>query len=103
MLCRDYIAHLDGYSVIQGGWLNHHWVQLAIQLADSVAGMSYSFVGSSLILLAIDLMGKFLPALRLRADEEDEIRGIDDAELGEFAVCSFIPFFYRRSSLTLSQ
>lgn len=24
----DYIAHLDGYSVIEGGWLNHHWVQL---------------------------------------------------------------------------
>lgn len=22
----DYIAHLDGYTVIQGGWINRHWV-----------------------------------------------------------------------------
>jgi Amt family ammonium transporter len=27
----------------------------------------------------------FIPGLRLRASEEDEILGIDDAEMGEFA------------------
>ena len=27
----------------------------------------------------------FIPGLRLRADEESEILGIDDAEMGEFA------------------
>ena len=32
----DYIAHLDGFSVIKGGWVNQHWIQLAYQLADSV-------------------------------------------------------------------
>jgi Amt family ammonium transporter len=30
-------------------------------------------------------MMHFIPGLRLRADEESEILGIDDAEMGEFA------------------
>jgi Amt family ammonium transporter len=29
----------------------------------------------------------FIPGLSLRSTEEDEIMGIDDAEIGEFAVC----------------
>lgn len=77
----DYIAHLDGFSEIPGGWLNHNWVQLGYQLADSVTGFAYSFFGSCLILFLINLV----PGLSLRAAEEDEILGIDDAEIGEFA------------------
>ena len=38
------IAGSDGYTVIQGGWLDHHYAQLAIHLADSVSGITYSFV-----------------------------------------------------------
>jgi Amt family ammonium transporter len=82
----DYIAHLDGYTVIEGGWLNHHWIQLGYQLADSFAGGAYSFFGTCLILGALDFIGKFVPALRLRATEEEEALGIDDVEIGEFAV-----------------
>lgn len=82
----DYIAHLDGYTVIQGGWLNHHWVQLGYQLADSFTGGAYSFLGTCLILGALDFIGKFVPVLRLRASEEEEALGIDDIEIGEFAV-----------------
>lgn len=81
----DYIAHLDGYTVIPGGWLNHNWIQLGYQLADSLAGGAYSFVGTCLILAALDFIGKFVPALRLRATEEEEALGIDDVEIGEFA------------------
>jgi Amt family ammonium transporter len=77
----DYIAHLDGFSEIPGGWINHNWVQLGYQLADSVTGFAYSFFGSCLILFLINLV----PGLSLRAAEEDEILGIDDAEIGEFA------------------
>lgn len=77
----DYIAHLDNVQVIAGGWLNHHWVQLGYQVADSVAGGTYSFVGTCLILFIMNL----IPGLRLRATEEAEILGIDDAEIGEFA------------------
>lgn len=77
----DYIAHLDGVQVIKGGWLNHNWIQLAYQLADSVAGGAYSFGGTCIILFVINL----IPGLKIRATEEAEILGIDDAEIGEFA------------------
>ena len=77
----DYIARLDGVQVIQGGWLNHHWAQLGIQLADSFSGGCYSFVGTTLILFIMNM----IPGLRLRASEEAEILGIDDSEIGEFA------------------
>jgi Amt family ammonium transporter len=81
----DYIAHLDGFTVIPGGWLNHHWIQLGYQLADSVTGGMYSFLGSCLILGALDFVGRYIPAVRLRASAEEEILGIDDVEIGEFA------------------
>jgi Amt family ammonium transporter len=77
-MAADYIAHLDGFSVIQGGWVNRHWVQLAIQLADSVAGMAYSFVMTTTILLIMAFVGTKVPAMRLRVSEEEEERGIDD-------------------------
>jgi len=77
----DYIAHLDGYTVIKGGFLNHHWVQLGYQIADSVTGGLYSFFGTCAILFVINL----IPGLHLRCSEEAEIEGIDEAEIGEFA------------------
>lgn len=81
LFAADYIAHLDGSTVISGGWLNRHWIQLAYQLAAGAAGFAYSFFGSILILFLLDST----PGFKLRASEEDEIIGIDDAELGEFA------------------
>ncbi|KAK4981299.1 hypothetical protein LTR66_010094 [Elasticomyces elasticus] len=72
-------------TVIAGGWLNHHWIQLGYQLADSFAGGAYSFFGTLLILYTIDFIGRFLPALRLRVSEDDEVLGIDEVEIGEFA------------------
>ncbi|KAF2093089.1 ammonium transporter 1 [Rhizodiscina lignyota] len=82
----DYIAHLDGINSIDGGWLNHHWVQLGYQVADSLAGGGYSFAGTCVILAVLDFLGRFMPAFRLRASEEEEMLGIDDVEIGEFAV-----------------
>jgi len=81
LFAADYIAHLDGFSVISGGWLNHHYIQLAYQLADSVSGFAYSFGGTCLILFVMNL----IPGLSLRASEDEEVLGIDDAEIGEFA------------------
>lgn len=78
----DYIAHLDGFTVIPGGWLNGHWIQLGYQLSDSVVGMTFSFAASCLILFIINI----IPGLHLRSSAESEIMGIDDAEIGEFAV-----------------
>lgn len=49
IFASNYIAALDGTTDIQGGWVDGHWVQLAIQLADGATGMSYSFVLSCLM------------------------------------------------------
>lgn len=38
------VAHFDGTTNIPGGWLDHHYIQLAWHIADSAAGLSYSFV-----------------------------------------------------------
>lgn len=96
----DYIAHLDGTTVIPGGWLNHHWVQLGYQLADSVSGGLYSFVMTSVILFIMNL----IPGMHLRAAEEAEILGIDDAEIGEFgkSIYSLWPQF-KNEHPTLTQ
>ena len=37
------VSHYDG-STIRGGWLDHHYMQLVYHLADSSAGLVYSFV-----------------------------------------------------------
>jgi Amt family ammonium transporter len=37
------IARYDG-TPIPGGWLDHHYIQLAYHLADSCAGLAYSFI-----------------------------------------------------------
>jgi hypothetical protein len=66
---------------IPGGWLNHNWIQVAYQLADSVSGFVYSFFGTYIILFVMDL----IPGLSLRASAEEEEMGLDEAQLGEFA------------------
>ncbi|MCJ1461540.1 ammonium transporter Amt1 [Pseudocyphellaria aurata] len=81
VFAANYIAHLDGVLVIDGGWLNHNYIQLAYQLADSASGFAYSFGGSCIILFIMNL----IPGLGLRASEEAEVLGMDDAEIGEFA------------------
>ncbi|KAG2098922.1 ammonium transporter AmtB-like domain-containing protein [Suillus discolor] len=75
------IASADGVVTIPGGWLDQNYRQLGIQLADSVSGLSYSFVMTTIILWVMH----FIPGLRIRCDEETEILGVDDAEMGEFA------------------
>lgn len=77
----DYIAHLDGFSEIDGGWLNKNYIQFAYQLADCVAGFSYSFGVTCIILFVMNL----IPGLSLRASAEEEETGLDDGQLGEFA------------------
>lgn len=79
----DYIIGLDGVStgLINGGWLNHNWKQLYVQVAYVVACTGYSFVVSA----AIAAIVNYIPGLKLRASEEAEMLGMDDDQLGEFA------------------
>ena len=60
--------------------MNHNYIQLAYQLADSVAGFSYSFGMTCIILFLMNLV----PGLSLRASAEEEEMGLDDGQLGEF-------------------
>lgn len=77
----NYIAHLDGTTIIKGGFLNHHWQQLGYQAADSITGGLYSYLGTLLICKALDC----IPYMHLRVTAEEEAAGTDDTEIGEFA------------------
>lgn len=35
VFAADYVAALDGVSVISGGWIQHNWIQVAYQLAGA--------------------------------------------------------------------
>ena len=75
------IASLDGVTSISGGWVDRHWVQFAIQLADGTSGMAYSFVVSCAILFVIS----YIPGMHLRSNDAAETLGMDECEIGEFA------------------
>ncbi len=79
----NYVIGLDGVNngVAPGGWIDHHYAQLYIQIAYIVAVCAYSFVVSAIIAKLIDMV----PGLHLRASEEAELMGMDDDQLGEFA------------------
>nr|CAG8577195.1 12213_t:CDS:2 [Entrophospora candida] len=73
------IALLDGFTRINGGWLDGNFIQLLYQLFVVLAGFGYSFVITLLILLAMDQ----IPVLKLRVRSNEEDDGIDRSELGE--------------------
>lgn len=81
IFAADYVAATDGATVIAGGWMNHHWVQLGYQLAGSVSIGAWSFTVTAIILLIMDRV----PFLRLRLHEDEELLGVDLAEIGEYA------------------
>ena len=83
---------MDGFTYTAGGWLNRNWIQVAFQLALASADAAWSFGVSMAILIVMN----FIPWLKLRATEEQEVAGMDDAELGEFAAsyarsCEIVP------------
>lgn len=83
LFAADYIIGLDGVNtgIITGGWLNHNYKQLYIQVAYIVAATAYAFVMSTILAYAVNA----IPGLHLRASEEAELLGMDDDQLGEFA------------------
>ena len=78
----DYIIGLDGVNMgAAGGFLNHNYRQMYVQVAYIVAACAYTFVVSAIIAKAIDM----IPGLHLRASSEAELLGMDDDQHGEFA------------------
>jgi len=78
---KEMAVELDAAAIADDGWIKGNWIQVPRQLADSAAGMGYSFFVTYLILV---IMNK-IPGLSLRADHETETRGLDESELGELA------------------
>ncbi|GAA5827499.1 hypothetical protein JCM11251_003836 [Rhodosporidiobolus azoricus] len=73
-------AAFDG-SVIDGGWIDHHWVQIGYQLAGICSVVAWTAVVSFILLFVINL----IPGLKFRISEDEEIIGVDEAEIGEYA------------------
>ncbi|KAI9355103.1 ammonium transporter AmtB-like domain-containing protein [Zopfochytrium polystomum] len=86
VLAQRWIPTLDGtnsdtVTIVPGGAVDGHWVQIGWQVAGSTAIAVYSFVGSFILLTIIN----YIPGLKLRVDEDDEILGGDLGEMGEVA------------------
>lgn len=73
------IAALDGFTRIKGGgFYDGNWAQVGIQAIDTLAGSTWSFFMSLIILCIINS----IRGLELKARPEDEESGLDKAELG---------------------
>lgn len=57
----------------RGGWLNHHWEQLGLQLLGLTIAVAWSAVGTTIILKVLDR----IPGLGLRVSAEQEDIGLD--------------------------
>lgn len=73
------VVTFDG-TEIAGGWINHNWVQLGYQVADTAAITAYAFVMTMIILVALD----YIPGMSLRVSEEGELVGLDEDQIGEW-------------------
>ncbi|KGB74494.2 amt family ammonium transporter [Cryptococcus deuterogattii R265] len=80
LFAQSSVAANDGFSVIDGGWLDHHYVQLGKQVAWACVGIAWTFVVTYAIMFFINL----IPGCHFRATEEAEIVGMDEVELGEY-------------------
>ena len=72
------IIAMDGVSTTpSGGWLDHNWKQLYIQLAYVVACCAYVFFVTAALAKAMS----YIPGLSLRADERAEVVGMDEDQV----------------------
>lgn len=76
------VANNDGILEIPGGWLDHHYYQLAQQIAWVFASTAWTAGVTFAIMLVLDHIPGIGP---FRASETAEIIGVDEEQLGEFA------------------
>lgn len=81
LFAAQFVPALDGVSgdSYAGGWWNHNWRQLGLQLAGATTCAVWSFVVSCILLFIINR----IPGLHIRASEESEIKGLDFAYLSD--------------------
>lgn len=71
----------DGVTDHLGGWIDHNWKQLYIQIAYIMAVLVY---GSGVTAVLCFVLNK-IPGLHLRIDYNGEEIGTDEDQIGEFA------------------
>ena len=64
-----------------GGWIDHNWKQLYIQLVYILATTAYSGGVTAVLCFVINK----IPGLHLRVDYDAEEMGVDEDQIGEFA------------------
>ncbi|KAJ3016705.1 hypothetical protein HKX48_003909 [Thoreauomyces humboldtii] len=64
-----------------GGWLNQNWKQMYIHIYATVACAAWSFCLTYAVFWIMDK----IPGLHLRVKEEQELLGLDAAQMGEYA------------------
>lgn len=73
------VAGYDGFTEIQGGWIDGNFKQIGYQIASWAAIVAWTAFFTSLILFIVDK----IPKLNLRASPEDEQMGMDLFEMAE--------------------
>jgi ammonium transporter, Amt family len=86
IFATESISALDGIPTLASGAVDGNGVQVAKQLAEIAAIISYSFVASCIMLFAL----KYTPVLHLRVSDEVEELGVDldqfhDELIGEWS------------------
>jgi len=80
LFAQKQVAAYDGATEIAGGvFFDGNVKQLGIQLLEALVGMTWSFVGSYIIIALIDCV----PGFEVLAKDEDIVSGMDAAEMEE--------------------
>ncbi|GAA6052558.1 hypothetical protein JCM3770_003242 [Rhodotorula araucariae] len=80
VFAQSEIAGLDGYTVIEGGWVDGQYRVVGWQFAYICAVWGWTFAMSYILMTLINL----IPGCKFRVDEEGEIVGVDEVEMGEW-------------------
>lgn len=89
------VISLDGVNTsINGGWLDHNWKQLYIQVAYICAVCAYSFCVTALIAKGIDMV----PGLHIRASGEAESLGMDEDQVLPSSITTPLSFSHLLTS-----
>lgn len=73
------VTGFDGYSSIEGGWINGNFRQIGLQMAAWCSIVAWTTVFTLIILFIVD----HIPGLKLRVSEEGEEMGMDLYEMAE--------------------
>ncbi|CAL6013045.1 Ammonium_transporter [Hexamita inflata] len=82
VFAENKVINVDGIDLgYKGGWIDHHYIQLAWQCAGAVSAAAYSFGMTFIIVKVIMYIAKLAGTSIIHEDQDN----IDDIELGENA------------------